>query len=338
MITASLKSGMKSTPPFTSFGKLLGLMAVFSFGLLFPPALKADVLLLQSGAVVTGKVLQQDGSGVLMQTEFGTYRYPAAWIKDVQKEAAAARHISNNGQTIPDWAQIVTALADSGFAPEIKQVPAPVISSGNFKNVPYVSFRCAYGGYEINIYGDLNKPAAVQIGAMGYLQNNAAAKSNCVNFVCSVLASADVRKMVRALSWSQKDVQTQNGLTCETLLPGEMGSYGGWWVSVYDSTALANAQASDAEMLALAQPRVATAPSANTNNDIIINTNPTLAAATAQSGQITSYGSYTPAYGWTAEELAASHPATATPLANNTGMVYPRTYDRAAGTYGVHRR
>ena len=253
---------------------------------MFPPALRADVLLLQSGAVVTGKVLQQDGSGVLMQTEFGTYRYPAAWIKDVQKEAAAARHVSNNGQTIPDWAQIVTALADSGFAPEIKQVPAPVIRSGNFKNVPYVSFRCAYGGYEINIYGDLNQPAAVQIGAMGYLQNNAVAKSNCVNFVCSALANADARKMVRALNWSQKDVQTKNGLTCETLLPGEMGAYGGWWVSVYDSTALANAQASDAELLALAQPRVAAVlqapvtPAANTNNIIIIETNSPVVAAT----------------------------------------------------------
>jgi hypothetical protein len=335
---------MKSAQRITHFGKAFGLLAVFSFELLFPLALKADVLLLQSGAVVAGNVLQQDGNGVLMQTEFGTYRYPQAWIKDVKKEAATARHVSNNGQTIPDWAQIVTLLADSGFAPEIKQVPAPVISSGKFKYVPYVSFRCAYGGYEINIYGDLGQPAAVQIGAMGYLQNNAAAKSNCVNFVCSVLASADARKMVRALNWSQKDVQMQNGLTCETLLPGEMGSYGGWWVSVYDSTALANAQASDAELLALAQPRVAAvqpataaAPSVTANNDIIVNTNPP-SAAVAQSGQITSYGSYTPAYGWTAEELAAAHPATATAAANNADMVYPRTYDRTAGTYAAHRR
>ena len=323
-----------------TFGKAFGLLTVFGFGLLFQPALKADVILLQSGAVVTGKVLQQDGNGVLMQTEFGTYRYPSAWIKDVKMEAATARHVSNNGQTIPDWAQIVTLLAGSGFAPEIKQVPAPVISSGNFKNVPYVSFRCAYGGYEINIYGDLNQPAAVQIGAMGYLQNNAAAKSNCVNFVCSVLASADARKMVRALNWSQKDVETKDGLTFETLLPGEMGSYGGWWVSVYDSTALANAQASDAELLAIAQPRVAVAqPAMATTPPAEAATNVNVAAAPAAgSGQITSYGTYSPAYGWTAAELADAHPAAATAVANNSDMVYPRTYDRTAGTYGIHRR
>ena len=146
------------------------ILAALVFGVSFP--LRADVLLLQSGAVVAGKVLQQDANGVLMQTEAGTYRYPQAWIKDVKKEAATAPHVSNNGQAIPDWAQIVTLLADSGFAPEIKQVPAPVISYGNFKNVPYLSFRCAYGGYEINIFGDLNRPAAVQIGAMGYLKDH----------------------------------------------------------------------------------------------------------------------------------------------------------------------
>ena len=61
-------------------------------------------------------------------------------------------------------------------------------------------------------------------------------------------------------------------------------------------------------------------------------------APATQSGQITSYGSYTPAYGWTAEELAAAHPATATAAANNADMVYPRTYDRTAGTYAAHRR
>ena len=323
----------------SNWGRVFALLVIFVFGLVIPPELKADVLLLQSGAVVTGKVLQQDGNGVLMQTEFGTYRYPAVWIKDVKKEAAIVRHVSNNGQTIPDWAQIVTLLADSGFAPEIKQVPAPVISSGNFKNVPYVSFRCAYGGYEINIYGDLNQPAAVQIGAMGYQQNSTAAKTNCVNFICSVLASAEARKMVRALNWSQKDVETTNGLTFETLLPGEFGAYGGWWISVYDSSALANAQASDAELAALAQPRTASATSVTvTNNVTIIETNPASAAGTYQSGQITSYGSYTPAYGWTAAEMADAHPAAATAVANNPDMVYPRTYERTAGTYGVHRR
>jgi hypothetical protein len=332
--------------------KALGLLAVIIFGL--SPALRADVLLLQSGALVTGKVLQHDGNGVLMQTESGTYRYPQAWIKDVKPEAATAPHVSNNGQTIPDWAQIVTLLADSGFAPEIKQVPASVIGYGNFKNVPYLSFRCAFGGYEINIYGDLNEPAAIQIGAMNALKESAAAKSNCVNFVCSVLASADARKMVRALKWDQKDMETKDGLMFETLLPGEMGSYGGWWLSVYNQNALASAQASDAELLALAQPRIPAQPMAGAMQPApATNSNMAAAAAAPQPVTTTTTTTYDTDgyYGWTAEELAAARPvAAATTMAayptgtgaykpaDTAGMVYPRTYTRTEGTYRSYRR
>jgi len=319
----------------------LGLLAAIVFGL--SPLLRADVVVLQSGAVITGNILQQDGNGVLLQTESGTYRYPSAWLKEVRREPSAAPHVSNNGQVIPDWAQIVSRLADSGFAPEIKQVPATVITYGTFKNVPYISFRCGYGDYEINVFGDLDKPAAIQIGAMNYLHQTAAEKTNCANFICSVLANAADRKMVRALDWNQKDVQSNGGLTFETLLPGEMGSYGGWWVSVYDTNALAGAQASEAEMIALAQPRVAAAapPMTTTTNAAPGVTVQQPAATTAQpvydSGPITSSGTYSPAYGWTAEELAAAHPAAANSVGAG-GMVYPRTYTRAGGTYDAHRR
>src|SRR5450432_3462687 len=163
---------------------VFGLLAVIVFGLL--PLLKADVVVLQSGVVLTGNILQQDANGLLLQTESGTYRYPLALIKEVKKEAATAPHVSNNGQVIPDWAQIVSILATNGWAAGLKQVPATMIETGNFKNVPYVSFRSGDGGYEINIYGDLNHPAAVQIGAMNYQHQTAQEKSNCVNFACSV--------------------------------------------------------------------------------------------------------------------------------------------------------
>jgi hypothetical protein len=328
---------MKSTQHITLLGMVIGLLTVVSFGLMFQPALKADVLVLQSGAVITGNILQQDASGVLFKMEYGTYRYPLTMLREVRKEAATAPHVSNNGKVIPDWAQIVSLLANNGWATEIKQVPATVINYGKYNNVPYVSFRCTSSGYEINIFGDLNNPAAVEIGAMNYLKDDNQAKTNCVNFVCSVLANAADRKMVRALSWNQKDVQQNGSMSFETLMPGEWGSYGGWWVMAFDRTALANAAATQTELLTLTQPQVAAQPSAGTpNNIVIINTN--APPAVAQSGQITSNGSYTPAYGWTADELAAAHPAAANAVANNAPYVYPRTYERTAGTYGAHRR
>jgi hypothetical protein len=341
-------------------------VAAMVFGSIFPMSLQADVIVLQSGVVITGNILQQDSSGVLMRTASGTYRYTPALIKEARKEAATARHVSINGQIIPDWAQVVSLLAASGFAPAIQQVPATVIGYGTFKNVPYISFRCGYGDYEINVFGDLDKPAAVQIGAMNYLHQTAAEKTNCVDFICSVLADAADRKIVRALDWNQKDVQQNRSIICETLLPGEMGSYGGWWVSVYDTNELANARASETELSALTQPPPSGPPAAGAVQPSPAPTNVAFASAAqqqataAQSVTTTTTTSYGYGYGdypyWTAEELAAAHPAATTTAATTAvspatttdpglyhpvysgGMYYPRTYTRDGGTYDVRRR
>ena len=352
----------KRTSPLRAFQ----LLAVIGFGLLFQPLLKADVVLLQNGGVLTGTVLQQDAEGVLIQTDSGTYRYPLSWVQDVKKEAAAAPHVSNNGKPIPDWAQIVSMLANTGWSQNLRQIPATVINYGKFNSVPYISFRCAAGGYEINIFGDLNNPAAVQIGAMNYLKQSDEARSNCVNFICSLLTNHDDRKMVRALNWNQPDTNSNGGMTFESLIPGEWGSYGGWWVTVYNGNALASARASEAELASLTQSRTApaqpmAAPAQSTATATNMNAQPGAAssqpaaaadqavATTTQPGVLTTEGATYGAYpGWTAEELAAARPAVPAPYPAATGdrtypssagdQVYPRSYDRSAGSYGVRRR
>ena len=341
---------------------VIKLLAACGLGLGCQPLLKADVVILESGGVLAGEVLQQDDDGILIQLESGTHRYPKSWVKEVRKEPTAAPHVSNNGQRIPDWAQIVTLLADAGWSQGLKQVPTTMIESGIWKNVPYISFQCRSGGYELNIFGDLSNPAAVQIGAMAYLKSSDEAKSNCLNFICSVLANADDRKMVRALNWTQKDTEKNAGMTFETILPGEWALYGGWWVSVYSEGALAAARASDAELLMLAQPPVA-APQPvavavqPTATSTTVAAQPTVAtpppATPTQAPPPTATTTYTtycvPA--WSAEELAYAHPAAAganpavtaaktpgvtaakTP-ASPAAKVYPRTYTGTGGSYG----
>ena len=41
------------------------------------------------------------------------------------------------------------------------KVLTTMIETGIWKNVPYISFQCQYTGYELNIFGELGKPAAV---------------------------------------------------------------------------------------------------------------------------------------------------------------------------------
>jgi hypothetical protein len=341
------------------------LLAVIGFAFGIQPSLKADVVVLKNGGVLSGTVLQQDANGVLIQTETGTYRYPQSWIQEVKKEPAAAPHVANNSRRIPDWAQIVSLLANNPWANGLQQVPATMIETGPWKNVPYVSFRCAAGGYEVNIYGDLNAPAAIQIGAMSYLSQDPGAKTNCVNFICSVLTNASDRKMVRGLSWDQPVTNQSGGMTFETLVPGEWGSYGGWWVAVRNDVALANAQASEAELLAITQARDAAAPpmAAPAPQPAATATNgaaqPEAAAAqpavaTTEPGVYTTYGATYGYAGWTREELAAARPVAPAPVApatpypsvtsqptlpaNAGDRVYPRSYDRSGGGYGLRRR
>ena len=291
--------------------KKFAFCCVLAIAVLFHISLNADVVILETGKVITGNVLQQDAGGVLVQMDYGTFRYPLSMVKDVRKEAIASPSESVSGRRIPNWAKIISSLCTNSWAHELKQIPATVIDNEVLKNVPYISFRCNTGGYEINIYGDLDNPSGVEIGAVNYLVQNQEAKSNCVNFISSVLANGDDRKLVDGLNLNQKDLTNSDGMTFETTFPSEPDAYGGWWVSVYDETSLAQARASGAELLAITQPCVQPPPV-------------TVISVPVAPQETTS---------WNASDLSYARPDNSD--SSNGGQVYVRGYYRANGTY-VH--
>jgi hypothetical protein len=265
--------------------------------LLFDSPLKADVVIYQSGSIIIGKVISQDEDGVQIQTAGNSdiQHIPSSMVKDVCKEESVP-----TGNIIPDWVKIISQLATNEWAHDIKQIPATVIDNGSLQDVPYISFRCNTAGYEINIYGDLDNPACVEIGAITYLLKDNEAKSNCVNFICSVLTKDDDKQVVRGLHWEPKDLQKTNGLTFEVTLPDESDSYGGWWISVYSENDIANARASGAELLSISQPKTI-APKPNY-------------------------------YNWTPTEISTDSRPSSSKLPNG-GSVYVRGYTRKNGTY-----
>jgi hypothetical protein len=231
-------------------------------------------------------------------------------IKDVRKDTVSSLNESNSAQRIPSWGKIVSILATNGWAHELKQIPATVIDNGVLQDVPYISFRCASAGYEINIYGDLDKPAGVEIGAINYLVSSDVAKSNCMNFISSVLISDGYEEIVRTLKLNRKDLKKKERMTFETTFPDEPDAYGGWWISVYDENALTNARASGAELIAIKQPQI---------------------IPKAQSAAVISQSTVAPpepTYTWSADELSYSRPSRST-----GGEVYVRGYTRKDGTY-----
>jgi hypothetical protein len=278
----------------------------------------ADVVVLTDGQVISGEVLQQDEKGVLIKMDYGTFTFPNSRVKDVKKEVPSAR-LNENTVTnrIPDWGRILTTLKACEWGNGLKQIPATVIETGSLKNVPYVSFRCAGGCYELNIYGDLDRPAGFEIGVQKPLLQSDAARSNCVEFVCSTLRSEDDRKVVREIKWT-KDVVKRDGLTFETTLPTEEDSYGAWWISIYDETEIVAARASGKEILAISEP-------------VFAQKKPQ--AITAQP---TRQDPIQPLATWTTEDWSyARQPRVSTGGAPNAsgGRVYVSGYTRKDGTY-----
>ena len=93
-----------------------GFLAIFTFSLLLHLPTKADVVILNSGTVITGNVLQQDSDGALIQMDYGTFRYASSSIKNVKKETMASPIDSSSGHRIPNWAKVVSMLATNGWA------------------------------------------------------------------------------------------------------------------------------------------------------------------------------------------------------------------------------
>lgn len=231
----------------------------------------------------------------------------------VTSKVQPATQTSEGTPRIPSWNVIVAALGKQSWAQPLQQIPATVIDNGVMRNIPYVSYRCGDGDYEMNIYGDPDAPAAVEIGVYRKLLADDQAKTNCADFLASLMADAADGKAIRALDRSGANLVTLDGMTFEITPETSEDAYGGWWVSAYDQQALDNARASDAEMLLIAQ-----APAADP-----------IASPTPSSPSDVSSGWSTGDYRYARPPPRHSSGGTS----GGGGRVYVKSYTRRDGTY-----
>jgi hypothetical protein len=140
------------------------------------------------------------------------------------------------------------------WAGGLQQIPATVIDKGVLRYVPYQSFRA--GDYELNVYGDPDRPAGLEIGLHEGLLRSAPAKAGCVEFMAAVLNVPADRAVLKSLKTTQ-DTKERAGLTFEVTPETADDAYGGWWVSVYDKAALDQARASPPELARITVPKEA---------------------------------------------------------------------------------
>jgi hypothetical protein len=147
-------------------------------------------------------------------------------------------------------------LAKQPWATNITPIPATVIDKGMLSNVPYSSFQCG-DNYEVNIYGDLDRPAGIEIGVYKVLIDDKSRQSNYIKFMSDLLVQAADEALVQALDL-KKDLKILDDLTFEITPPSNGDSYNGWWVSIYSEKQLSLACASDTEMKQILLPQLGT--------------------------------------------------------------------------------
>lgn len=251
---------------------------------------------------------------------------PAAPDREVPAsiDPAPVREEAPPAPRLAGYDTCVTIARGQAWGTDIRQIPATVIDRGVMRHVPYLSYKA--GDHEVNVYGDPEAPAGVEVGMYGRLVGNDEARQECIDYLAGVLGLAKDRATLRELTLD-KDVRDLDGLTFEITPATAEDAYGGWWASVYDETALDAARASDAEVETLAEKKETIR--VVTNADL-------LKPRTAERGEVPAWmkanegQSYNPA--WSANDL---------PAARNTGdRVWVKGYHRKNGTYvrGYSRR
>jgi hypothetical protein len=194
-----------------------------------------------------------------------------------------------------------------------------VIDKGVMRSVPYTSYRCGSGGdYEVNVYGDPDAPAGVEIGIYGALTKDSSAKQHCVEFISSVLPDKTDVALLKAARLDEDKIE-RGGMTIEITPPTAEDAYGGWWVSVYYEQRLDQARASDSELKAIT----------------IARDEPSRSAVRTPAAKPSSATTHEPDLDWGRDDLKrARKPSVSAGAATPSGgRVYVRGYYRKDGTY-----
>ncbi len=127
----------------------------------------------------------------------------------------------------------------------LTQIPATVIDKGILRDVPYISYR--YLDVEMNIYGDPDFPAGVEMGLYGSKIGSPTAQRRAREHMSALMGEAQDRALVASLGFL-KEKKFREGMTFEVTPETEEDSYGGWWISVYDEQKLIASRANQKEL------------------------------------------------------------------------------------------
>lgn len=213
-----------------------------------------DSLVLKNGKVVKGLIIQNSKDAVLMQEKSEEMSYPKSEIIRINDNADGDilyTDVNRKGD-LPSWRVIVNDLRTNDAVKSLEAIPATLIDNGEFKNVPYISFR-VNKEIELNIYGDPEDPAGVEMGIYGWKSGVPKLRKILRGYLAGFLTTRE--EIATLYSMSLRGGIAQIGdLTIEITPKNAPDAYGAWWISLYYKKELARVRLDDAEYTKLTRP------------------------------------------------------------------------------------
>ncbi len=213
-----------------------------------------DSLVLKDGRTVRGLIVKNTVDAVVLQERMVENSYPKSGIVrivDVPDDGVEFTEALRRGD-LPAWRVIANDLRTHDDIRSLVEIPATLIDNGVFRNVPYKSFRV--NDYaELNIYGDPENPAGIELGMFGRHRKNRESQNMLRNYLAGFLTTrAEVAAMYAIPLTGGK--ATAGAITIEITPPDAPDAYGAWWVSLYNEKQLARVRLDDREYARLTRP------------------------------------------------------------------------------------
>ncbi len=226
------------------------------------PALRAaddsfkapDSILLKDGRTIHGLILKNTRDEILMQERFSEKIYPKSEIVRIRDEADIGLEytdIERKGD-LPAWRVIANDLRTNDAIKSMVEIPATLIDNGEFKNVPYKSFR-VNDFIELNIYGDPEDPAGLEFGVYGVRSHVPKLRKTLRSYLAGFLTSRAEVAALYGLDFNG-GLKQVGCLTFEITPKSAPDAYGAWWISIYDKKRLDGLRLDDQEYARLVKP------------------------------------------------------------------------------------
>jgi len=213
-----------------------------------------DQVRLNDGTALSGLILQNTPDMVVLETVNGEAHLPKEYIRRIDDapngEAVFADIVDKDD--LPSWRSVVHDLRTHDSIRIFEQIPPTAIDKGLLRNIPYLSFR-ANERVEFNVYGDPERPVALEFGIYGERRPNSRTRQIFREFNAGHLGDRNQIRALYNLAPAKRDLRAGK-LAFRLILPDDPDGYGATWIVVYRPDGLARARLSDKAYAAMTRP------------------------------------------------------------------------------------